>query len=169
MTGYWFHLVDDRPGDALAATPAWDRNGVPAGWLAAWPAGTEPAPGAAKIDARAIDSDGDEAWVSLVLAPPDAGLPFDDPSVSQAIRMSLRMPAVDLRSTLVLGDDRFAGALTGMHDAEPGLLTYDPFAVLFPARLLRVGPGLLGRMPAPVGPSMQRYGSANPWPWDRFS
>jgi hypothetical protein len=35
-------------------------------------------------------------------------------------------------------------------------------------RILRVDAGLLGTMPAPVGPDTQRYGAGNPWPWDRF-
>ena len=44
----------------------------------------------------------------------------------------------------------------------------DPFARVFPARLLRVGPGVLGAVRPPCGPTMERYGSAQPWPWDRY-
>ena len=50
----------------------------------------------------------------------------------------------------------------------PRRLADDPFARQFPARILRVDAGLLGTMPAPVGPGTQRYGAGNPWPWDRF-
>jgi hypothetical protein len=44
-----------------------------------------------------------------------------------------------------------------------------PFARIFPARLLRVEAGLFGRVPPPGGPTIERYGSAQPWPWDRYS
>ena len=77
------------------------------------------------------------------------------------------MAPADAFSTLLEGDDRCRGALTGVR-GELGRLGYDPFANLFPVVVLRVGPGLLGHVPTPVGPSIQRYGGANPWPWDRF-
>jgi hypothetical protein len=51
---------------------------------------------------------------------------------------------------------------------DPVRLGDDPFARLFPARILRVDAGLLGTMPPLVGPGTQRYGAGNPWPWDRF-
>ncbi len=44
----------------------------------------------------------------------------------------------------------------------------DPFARVFRARIFRVEAGLFGRMRAPCGPTIERYGSAQPWPWDRF-
>jgi hypothetical protein len=47
-------------------------------------------------------------------------------------------------------------------------LGYDPFGVLFPASVLQVEAGILGRMPFPAGPVTQRYGPENPWPSDRF-
>jgi len=47
-------------------------------------------------------------------------------------------------------------------------LADDPFARVFPARVLRVAAGVLGRVAPPVGPVIERHGSANPWPWDRF-
>jgi hypothetical protein len=31
-----------------------------------------------------------------------------------------------------------------------------------------VAAGIVGRLPPPVGPTIERYGSANPWPWDRY-
>jgi hypothetical protein len=39
---------------------------------------------------------------------------------------------------------------------------------VLPARILDVGAGLLGRTPWPAGPTIERYGSAQPWPADRF-
>lgn len=80
------------------------------------------------------------------------------------------LPAPAALSTLVLGDSRFAGAFTAMRGDDPtNRLADDPFGSVFPARLLRVGPGLVGKMTEPVGPGIQRYGSTNPWPWDQFS
>jgi hypothetical protein len=55
----------------------------------------------------------------------------------------------------------------GEHD-EARLLWDAPFARVFPARLVRVPAGLFGRVPPPAGPVIERYGSAQPWPWDRF-
>jgi hypothetical protein len=34
--------------------------------------------------------------------------------------------------------------------------------------VLAIEAGLFGRVPAPAGPVIERYGSAQPWPWDRF-
>jgi hypothetical protein len=31
-----------------------------------------------------------------------------------------------------------------------------------------VDAGLLGVVPPPCGPTIERYGSAQPWPWDRY-
>jgi hypothetical protein len=103
-----------------------------------------------------------------VLAPPRARLPFDDPAVQGARRAVLAGPPRRLVSTLLRGDSIFAGALTGLPDGEPDGLVDDPFGRVFPARLLHVGPGLLGAMPPPAGPVIERYGSGAPWPWDRF-
>ncbi len=47
-------------------------------------------------------------------------------------------------------------------------LVDDPFVRIFPQRLLDVEGGLLGWLPPPAGPTIERYGSAEPWPWDRF-
>jgi hypothetical protein len=44
----------------------------------------------------------------------------------------------------------------------------DPFASIFPGRVLQVGAVLFGAAAPPVGPTIERYGSAEPWPWDRF-
>jgi len=164
----WFDVRREPTDSMMASAQAWTIDGEFAGLVCAWPPELgQPSPTAAKIDARAIDASGDGGWVSLVVAPPGLFLPFDDPAVAQATRMVLAMAPADVFSTLVEGDDRCRGALTGMH-GDTSRLRYDPFANLFPAVLLRVEPGILGHMPAPVGPSTQRYGGANPWPWDRF-
>jgi hypothetical protein len=35
--------------------------------------------------------------------------------------------------------------------------------------VLRVGAGVVGAFPLPVGPVIERHGSAQPWPWERFA
>jgi hypothetical protein len=32
-----------------------------------------------------------------------------------------------------------------------------------------VGAGVVGRAAPPAGPTIERYGSSEPWPWDRFA
>lgn len=168
MSWVWFDLCPESEGPVLASALAWNKDGSAAGVLSAW-AGelTQPSPAATKIDARAIDASGGEGWISLALAPAAMFLPFDDPAVAQATRMVLSMPPADVFSTLLDGNARCRGAVTGMH-GDASRLSFDPFANLFPTLVLRVGPGILGHMPAPAGPSTQRYGAADPWPWDRF-
>ncbi len=168
MSWCWLARCGEPGTGAVASATLSQLDGRSAGLLAAWEHDGDPPAGSAKVDPRAIDPDGDEAVVSLVLAPDRVWLPFDDPAVSGAIRAVLALPAAEVLSTLLLRDDRFVGALTAVRGAATQRLDDDPFGVIFPALRLRVGPGLLGRMPPPVGPSMQRYGSGSPWPWERF-
>jgi hypothetical protein len=121
-----------------------------------------------RLVSLSVDADGAPARVSLVLAPPRARLPFDDLAVQGARRAVLAGPPRRLVRTLVRGDSIFAGAITALPDDEPPGIVADPFGLVFPARLLRVGGGILGSMPAPAGPVIERYGSGNPWPWNRF-
>jgi len=51
---------------------------------------------------------------------------------------------------------------------EKSRLGEDPFARIFPATLLAVEAGILGSVAPPTGPTIERYGSGNPWPWDQF-
>ncbi len=162
----WLAVVRSPPDGALAAA-AVDGGSA---YLVAWRSEKAPVPGAAKVDSRAIDPEGPPGRASLVLAPDRAWLPFDDVAVSHAMRTAMSVRPVDVLSTLVVGNDRFAGALTAVYgDDDDAALDDDPFATLFPTRRVRLGGGLLGRTPTPVGPGIQRYGAANPWPWDRFA
>jgi hypothetical protein len=161
MNRSWLALLD-RPHDAAAAqAPAGD-----AGWLVAWHSRAKPVREARRVDPRLIDPAGPAAWVSLVLPPAGVRLPFDDVAVQQARRAVLAGVPADAVSTLLRDDSHFEGAITVVRD--PVRLPNDPFARIFPARLLPVGAGLLGRVPAPAGPVIERYGSAQPWPADRF-
>jgi hypothetical protein len=170
----WLALLDAPPDRAVAAARAEALDGSPAGALAAWRATDEHVPPTAlKVDARAIAADGPAALVSLVVVPAGARGRFDDVAVQGARRAVLSGPQARVLSTLLVGDSIFAGALTAWDPVVTGsrrLPWADPFARLGQAHALRVGPGLLAaRMPAPVGPVIERYGSANPWPWDRFA
>lgn len=160
----WLALVPSRPQDAIATASVENTSA----YLAAWRCPRAPVPGASKVDPRAIDAGGPPSCVSLVLAPEGVWLPFDDVAVSHAMRQAMNVRPVDVVSTLVISDDRFTGALTAVYGDDDDPLDDDPFAVIFPAQRLRVGSGVIGRTPTPVGPSIQRYGAANPWPWDRF-
>ena len=168
MSLRWFALLPERPERCYAAAAAHDIDGVPIGFLVAWRTqdGHRPA-GALGIDERAVDPQGEPAWVSLALAPPPLRVLYDDPAVSQAIRRVLAARPADMMSTLMLDSSTIGGAVTARRDGSAELID-DPFARVFPRQLLRVGAGLIGRMPAPTGPVMQRY-SSNPWPWDRFA
>lgn len=163
MTWLWF-AVRPAPPEACRATAAiWTAEEEPAGHLIAWERSTDRPNGAAKIDGKAVDPSGGPGWVSLVLPKSDETLPFDDPSVSGALRRVLRLPPAPVFSTLSGGEDRWLGALTG--DTGPGVrLDDDPFAAVGPRRVPRVDAGFLGHTPALPGPVIQRYGSGHPWP-----
>ena len=66
-------------------------------------------------------------------------------------------------------DSHFEGSLLVARGERAARLGDDPFARVFPARVLHVGAGVLGRVPWPAGPVIERYGSAQPWPADRFA
>lgn len=164
----WFAALARPPAreelvDASASVEATDRDGRPAGVLAAWPRGRRPLREAVRLDERLLDPGGPPAWVSLVLVPPEVAPLFDDPAVSQAMRRVLAGPPFAAVSTLVRDAVHFAGAVTVEQGDRPERLADDPFARLYPARILRVGPGLFARVPPPAGPAIQRY-SGKPWP-----
>ncbi len=169
MSRCWLALVDEDPTGAFASAPVRDATGGPQGALACWRRRAKPTRGALRGDERIIDRDGAEASISLVLAPPGIRVPFDDGAVQQARREVLAGIPFDAVSTLLRDDSHFEGSITVARG--PGAtkwLADDPFARIFPARLLHVGPGILGSVHPPTGPTIERYGSANPWPWNRF-
>jgi hypothetical protein len=164
----WFALVDEWPDGATAA--AWaSEGGERVGVLAAWCRRAKPFREARRIDSRLVDPQGAPATVSLVLPQPGVHLKFDDTAVQQARRRVLERPPFDGISTLLIDSSHFEGALTVARGEDEERLEDDPFARIFPARLLEIEGGLLGTTPSPAGPSIERYGSAEPWPWDRFA
>ena len=123
-----------------------------------------------RVDERLIDSQGGAAWISLVLPPPGVRLAFDDLAVQQARRLVLLHPFPAAVSTLLRDDSHFEGAITVARSAgDKQRLRDDPFARIFPPTLLAVDAGIVGALPPPTGPTIERYGSGNPWPWDQFS
>jgi hypothetical protein len=169
MSWCWLALLDAPPPGADACAAVADAEGGPAGWLAAWFGRRKPVRSARRIDARIIDREGAAAWVSVVRPPDGVRLPFDDLAVQQARRAVLRGAPQDAVSTLLTDASHFEGAITVARGAGVARLSDDPFARIFPARVLCVGAGLFGRVPAPCGPTIERYGSAQPWPWDRYA
>ncbi len=168
MSWHWLALVDERPEDATAAAPAHERDGAPAGWLAIWARRAKPLRDARRVDARLLDPGGAEALVSLVRPPAGVRLLFDDVAVQQARRDVLAALPFDAVTTLLSDSSHFEGSLTVARGDRATRLADDPFARIFPARTLHVGAGVLGTVPAPAGPVIERYGSAQPWPQDRF-
>jgi hypothetical protein len=170
MSRCWLALVEGPASDADAAARASTADGHPAGTLAAWRQRAKPVRDALRVDERLINPNGSAAWISLVMPPSGVRLPFDDPAVQQARRLILLHPVAAAVSTLLRDDSHFAGSITvAQSTAQKHCLRDDPFARIFPARLLSVEPGILGVVPPPTGPTIERYGSGNPWPWDRFA
>ena len=168
MNRMWLATVDERPSDATAAAPI-EEAGAPAGFLAAWSQRRKPGRGALRVDPRLVDPDGEAAWVSLVLVPNGIRLPFDDPAVQQARRRVLAQPPLDGVSALMRDATHFEGSIAVERgERAEERLRDDPFGRIFASRVLRVGEGVLGTTLPPVGPVIERYGSANPWPGDHF-
>jgi hypothetical protein len=168
MSWCWLDLLAEAPDSATARAAVFELDGQPAGWLAAWRRRARPTRGARRVDDRIVDPAGEAAWISLVRPPNGVRLPFDDLAVQHARRRVLAGPPADAVSTLLSDASHFEGALTVVRADALRRLRDDPFARVFPGRILRVEAGLLGRVPPPCGPTIERYGSAQPWPWDRY-
>ena len=170
MSRCWLALIDGPAEDAQASAGASTLDGEEIGTLAAWVRKAKPVRSALRVDERLIDPTGEAAWISLVLAPRGVRLPFDDLAVQHARRVVLSRRPVAAVSTLLRDDSHFEGAIS-VARSEEGVrwLRDDPFARIFPALLLVIEPGILGSVAPPPGPTIERYGSGNPWPWDRFS
>jgi hypothetical protein len=169
MSRCWLALVEGDVAGADAAALAFTLDGQAAGTLAAWRRRAKPVREALRVDERLVDPDGAPASISLVLAPPGIRLPFDDLAVQHARRLALLHAFPAAVSTLLRDDSHFEGAITvARSPTERHRLREDPFARIFPSRLLAVEAGILGSVAPPTGPTIERYGSGNPWPWDRF-
>ena len=167
MAWHWLLVCAERPLDAFAVGDLRTLEGESAGFIAAWRRESRRSPGALGVDVNAVDPGGERAWISLALAPAGMRFLFDDPAVSRALRRVLAGPRVRAVSTLTRDSATIGGALTA-YDFRPGVgQADDPFAWLFPTRILHVGPGFVATMGAPTGPGIQRY-AGSPWPWSTF-
>jgi hypothetical protein len=142
MSWCWFaRLPEPDAADlswAVASAPAADPDGRPAGLVVAWPRGRKPIRTATRRDERVVDL-GLPGRLGVAGAGPTQLAPlFDDPAVSQAMRRVLADPPFAAVSTLVRDAVHFAGAVTVAQGDDPGRLADDPFARLYPARILRV-------------------------------
>jgi hypothetical protein len=133
-----------------------------------WPRSAErPAPDALRMDARLASGGGRATWVSWCRFDGDLSLAFDDGAVSGALRRRLSVAWPEAVSTLLVDWSRIGGAITTATSARDAY--EDPFALVFPRRVVRVPAGTFGAVPAPCGPGITRYGSGNPWPWDVYA
>jgi hypothetical protein len=169
MSRCWLALIEGPAEGAHASARASTLDGGRVGTLAAWRQQAKPVRVALRVDERVIDPSGGAALISLVLAPEGVRLPFDDLAVQHARRVVLSRQPFAAVSTLLRDDSHFEGAITVARSADAKReLADDPFARIFPGRLLAVDAGILGSVAAPTGPTIERYGSSSPWPWDRF-
>lgn len=111
------------------------------------------------------------AWAHVcALTDPDAAIRFDEPEVQQARRETFAwwIPLLgdDLvcLTTLALDGARYGGAITVVRRERD--LSTDPFAQLFPGKVIECG-DLFSEVAPPPGPVIERYGGA-PWPGGSF-
>lgn len=163
MTRTWVALLEHEPEDAevSVAGTAEDESTVV---LAAWRTGRRPHPRARSVDPRMVGPGGPAMSASWTELAEDRRPLFDAPEVLEARRRLLRHWPPYGVSTLVTDSVHLAGAIL----LWPGgrLLDDDPFSRLGPSRMVR-SQGFFAPLPAPTGPSLERYGGA-PWPVDRF-
>ena len=169
MNWVWIDLVAERPESATLAATATFAGGEPAGWLAAWRRQGRPTHTALRAWDAILDPEGAPATISLVRAPDGVRLKFDDLAVQQARRVVLQLRPSDLVTTLLSDASHFEGSILGARGPDaPRRARDDPFARIFPELVLDIGGGMLGSVAPPAGPTIERYGSDQPWPSDRF-
>lgn len=145
----------------------WSWLDVVDGAVRTWPRTRErPTPRSLRVDSRIAAGGSAATWISWCRSDGEESLAFDDGAVTAVLRRVLAAPWPEAVSTALVDWSRIAGALTvGLSEAD---VAGDPFARLFPRTILRVPAGTVGSIPAPTGPCVTRYGSGNPWPWDRY-
>ncbi len=113
-----------------------------------------------------------EAWAHVCAVSDDesARIPYDQPEVqlARADALAWWIPLLGdslvCLTTLSLDSVHYGGAITVTRD--PDRFRADPFARLFPGRVIRTD--LFGEVPPPPGPVLERYAGA-PWPAGSFS
>lgn len=114
----------------------------------------------------------ERAWASVCASTdPGATIRFDEPEVQFARREAfawwIPLLGADLvcLTTLALDGAGCGGAITVVRSERD--LGDDPFAQLFPGRVIECG-GLFSEVAPPPGPVVERYAGA-PWPGGSFS
>ena len=161
-----------RPADADAAARL--RTRATASRPACSPPGcrrAKPVRDARRADARIVDPAGAPARVSLVLPPDGRAAAVRRPRrPAGAPRRCSRGEPFDAVTTLLTRRLALRGlaarrARRGCRPPGRGPVRAD-----LPRRgCCTSAPGVLGRVPWPAGPMIERYGSAQPWPLDRFA
>jgi hypothetical protein len=120
-------------------------------------------------DLRAHRRPGGRAGADLARAPAGGRTAaFDDVAVQQARRDLLQGKPFDAVTTLLTDGSLFQGSLlVARGDAAPRLGD-DPSRACSPRGCCMWARVWLGRVPWPAGPVIERYGSVQPWPADRF-
>jgi hypothetical protein len=124
-----------------------------------------------RADPRCLAGEGVPGAYAHVCALADAGaaLAYDEPDVQQVRRDALAwwIPLLGDElvcvTTLAVDSVRYGGAITVAR--SPRWFGSDPFARLFPGTIVRTS--LFSEVPAPTGPSIERYVGAA-WPGGRF-
>ena len=167
MSWAWLALMDERPDGAdAAATCARSRASPPACWP---PGGGTPS----RCATPGGSTRGSSTRTARRRGSPSCCRRTASGSRSTTSRSSRRAAICcsepfDAVTTLLTDDSHFQGSLLVARGRTRGGSRDDPFARVFPARVLHVGAGVLGRVPWPAGPVIERYGSAQPWPADRY-
>ena len=160
----WLAWTDRPAPDAWAAA----ELGGGAGWLVAWRGDEHPRRGALGADPVALDPAGEAAWISLAWLPEDFVLLYDDPAVQRARQRVLEDEPAAAVTTLSRDASRIGGALTARRGPDARrLLRDDPFVRIMPARILDIGPGLIGAPKPPASVVLERY-AGKPWPASGF-
>lgn len=171
MSWLWIDWVDVPPSDAVrsvAVRTVGPSGDTPAGVLAFWANDLADRPGRAlRVDSRLAAGGDPSTWISWCRADAEVSYASDEGAVGGAVRRCMSQPWPAAISSLLVDWSRVAGAISlASHRAS---VADDPFARVFPQRLLRVEAGALGAIEPPTGPAVTRYGSGNPWPWDRYA
>ena len=124
---------------------------------------------ALRADPRIVDPDRPAGWFARAAA---ARGPSSRSTTSRSSRRGATCcaePRGDAVSTLLRDASHFEGAITLARGRGGGRACATTRSRACSRRACCVSDaGMLGRVPRRSGPTIERYGSANPWPWDRF-
>jgi hypothetical protein len=168
MSWCWLAHLEAPADDASAQAAAYEVDGSPAGWLAAWRGRAKPLRSARRWTLESSTPREPPHGCRSCDRPRASGCPSTIPrSSTPAARCS---PAGRRTACPRCSATRRISRARSRWRAAPGWPSWPTTRSRgsSPARILRVEAGLLSVVTAPVGPTIERYGSAQPWPWDRY-